>query len=291
MANYVSASYGAGAIGYVEYAYAKRIDFPVVSLLNKGGYFSQPTAGNVAVALTKAKINKDLTQNLESVYTNRDPRAYPMSSYSYMVVPTTTAAPFNSDKGKTLSTFVNYFLCTGQQKADILGYSPLPKNLVLAGFKQVARIPGHVASPSISQCNNPALNILNSAPMPNKCMKLGSDCTTSTSPDGHVTTHNNDGTTSDTDSSPGSQPGSNTSGSGPGGPGGNAAIDPLTGQPAGGDVTSAGGELTTASGTPVSLAGSHAGEQHALGWLVAAMLALTVLAPPFLIARHGRRQK
>ena len=227
VANYVSASYGAGAIGYVEYAYAKRIDFPVVSLLNKGGYFSQPTAGNVAVALTKAKINKDLTQNLESVYTNRDPRAYPMSSYSYMVVPTTTAAPFNSDKGKTLSTFVNYFLCTGQQKADILGYSPLPKNLVLAGFKQVARIPGHVASPSISQCNNPALNILNSAPMPNKCMKLGSDCTTSTSPDGHVTTHNNDGTTSDTDSSPGSQPGSNTSGSGPGGPGGNAAIDPL----------------------------------------------------------------
>ena len=65
----------------------------------------------------------------------------------------------------------------------------------------------------------------------------------------------------------------------------------MTGQPAGGDVTSAGGGLTTASGTPVSLAGSHAGEQHALGWLVAAMLALTVLAPPFLIARHGRRQK
>ena len=175
-----------------------------------------------------------------------------MSSYSYMVVPTSTAAPFNTDKGKTLSTFINYFLCTGQQKADILGYSPLPKNLVLAGFEQVARIPGHVASPSISQCNNPALNILNSAPMPNKCMKLGSDCTTSTSPDGHVTTHNNDGTTSDTDSSPGSQPGSNTSGSGPRRAGGaTAAIDPLTGQPAGGDVTSADGALTTASGTPV----------------------------------------
>src|SRR3954447_26157751 len=88
VANYVSASYGAGAIGYVEYAYAKRINFPVVSLLNKAGYFSQPTAGNVAVALTRARINKDLTQNLQSVYTNPDPRAYPMSSYSYMVVPT-----------------------------------------------------------------------------------------------------------------------------------------------------------------------------------------------------------
>ena len=47
------------AIGYVEYAYAKRIDFPVVRLLNKAGYYAQPTAGNVAVALTKAKINSE----------------------------------------------------------------------------------------------------------------------------------------------------------------------------------------------------------------------------------------
>ena len=297
VANYVSASYGAGAIGYVEYAYAKRLNFPVVSLLNKAGYFSQPTAGNVAVALTKARINHDLTQNLQSVYTNRDPRAYPMSSYSYMVVPTTTAAPFNTDKGKTLSTFVNYFLCTGQQKADILGYSPLPKNLVLAGFKQVARIPGHVASPSIAQCHNPALNILQSAPQPNKCMKLGSNCTTSTSSNGTVTTHNNDGTTTTSSADPSggnSQPGSGTSGSDPGGtggPGGSAKVDPLTGQPAGGTVTSADGSLPTAGGTPVALAASHTGQQHAIGWLVAALLALTVLAPPFLIARHARREE
>ncbi|MSZ76762.1 MAG: phosphate ABC transporter substrate-binding protein, partial [Actinobacteria bacterium] len=126
VANYVSASYGAGSIGYVEYAYAKRIDFPVASLLNKAGYFAQPTAGNVAVALVGARINSDLTQNLSDVYNNPDPRTYPMSSYSYMVVPTSTDSPFNADKGKTLSTFINYFLCAGQQKADILGYSPLP---------------------------------------------------------------------------------------------------------------------------------------------------------------------
>src|SRR5439155_1608402 len=62
--NYVAASYGEGAIGYVEYAYAKRVNFPVASLLNKAGYFTQPSAGDVAVALTKAQINKDLTQNL-----------------------------------------------------------------------------------------------------------------------------------------------------------------------------------------------------------------------------------
>src|SRR3954447_1916822 len=257
VANYVSASYGAGAIGYVEYAYAKRINFPVVSLLNKAGYFSQPTAGNVAVALTRAKINKDLTQNLQSVYTNPDKRAYPMSSYSYMVVPTTTAAPFNSDKGKTLSTFVNYFLCTGQQKADILGYSPLPKNLVLAGFQQVKRIPGAVPSPSISRCNNPALNILQSAPTPDKCMKLGSSCTVSTTNGG--TTNTSGGTnpssgadpsgTSSTSGAPGSSTGGGSPGSAGSGPGG--TVDPLTGAPAGDSVTTAGGTLSTgAPGTP-----------------------------------------
>jgi len=291
VANYVSASYGAGAIGYAEYAYAKRINFPVVSLLNKGGYFSQPTAGNVAVALTRAKINKDLTQNLESVYTNPDPRAYPMSSYSYMVVPTTTAAPFNSDKGRTLSTFVNYFLCTGQQKADILGYSPLPKNLVLAGFQQVARIPGAVKSPSISQCHNPALDILHSAPMPNKCMKLGSSCTVSTAGPTSGQTSGPGGTTAGSTSGPGgtTSGGSNPSGSGPAAPG-SGAVDPLTGAAAG-TTTGAGATTTTAAGTPVSLAAQRTGQQHALGWLVAVMLLLAVLAPPFLVARSSRRQR
>src|SRR5207237_10628825 len=118
----------------------------------------------MALARPNAAIHPDLTHNLQSVYTNPDPRAYPMSSYSYMIIPTSTDPPFNTDKGKTLSTFINYFLCQGQQKADILGYSPLPKNLVLAGFEQVNRIPGAVASPAIESCNNPALDILNSAP-------------------------------------------------------------------------------------------------------------------------------
>jgi phosphate transport system substrate-binding protein len=294
VANYVSASYGAGAIGYVEYAYPKRINFPVVSLLNRAGYFSQPTAGNVAVALTKAKINSDLTQNLQSVYTNRDPRTYPMSSYSYMVVPTSTAAPFNTDKGRTLSTFINYFLCGGQQKADILGYSPLPKNLVEAGFQQVARIPGAVASPSIAQCHNPALNILHSAPMPDKCMKLGATCDPSTDPSGDPSsgpggTPTSGGTTTD-----GSQPGG-TSGGGDnpsGSPGGSdpGVIDPLTGAPSGQSVDAAGGSLSTAAGTQVTLASARAGQQRAIGWVVAAVLALTILAPPFLVVRHARRR-
>ena len=181
IANYVSASYGEGTIGYDEYAYAKRINYPVASLLNAGGYYAQPTAGNVAVALTSAVIDPTtLLQNLDSVYTNPDPRTYPLSSYAYFIVPTSTDSPFTTDKGRSLSTYINYFLCGGQQKADVLGYSPLPTNLVQAGFTQVAKIPGNVASPSIASCNNPALQILQTAPQPDACARQGAAATCGT---------------------------------------------------------------------------------------------------------------
>ncbi|MGZ4446647.1 MAG: phosphate ABC transporter substrate-binding protein PstS [Nocardioides sp.] len=301
VANYVSASYGTGSIGYVEYAYAKRIDFPVVSLLNKAGYFAQPTAANVAVSLTKARINPDLTQNLESVYTNPDPRTYPMSSYSYMVIPTSTDPPFNTDKGRTLSTFINYFLCTGQQKADILGYSPLPKNLVQAGFDQVKRIPGAVRSPSIAACNNPALDILSSAPMPDKCDKLGADCTTTNSGPGAGTTSGGSTPTGGTGGSTtgGTGTSAGTSGGGTAGgaavPGGAApgAVDPLTGAPAGaGTAVDATGAVVAAGapGVPITLTGGRSGQDRAAAWVAVAALTLTVLTPPFLLRRLTRRR-
>ena len=287
VANYVSASYGTGSIVYVEYAYAKRIDFPVVGLLNKAGYYSQPTAGNVAVALTRAKINSDLTQNLESVYTNPDPRAYPMSSYSYMIVPTSTDPPFNADKGKTLSTFINYFLCAGQQKAEILGYSPLPKNLVEAGFDQVRRIPGAVRSPSISQCKNPALDILNSAPKPDPCSKKGASCAPGEGDPAGSTGGGGTGGDGTTTGGDGTTTGGGTGGSGSGGAGGDqAAVDPLTGTTTTDPLAPA---AAGAPGTPIALAGGREGATAAASWVAAVALLLAVLAPPLIVRRLRRR--
>jgi len=158
VANYVAAPYNNGAITYVEYGYAKQRGFPVASVLNAAGYFTQPTAGDVAVALTKATLNADLTQNLFGVYNNPDPRTYPVSSYSYLIVPTTTASPFTAAKGTTLSKFILYLACAGQQEAAQLGYSPLPPNLVQDVFNVVDKIPGHVTPPPLSQCDNPTIN-------------------------------------------------------------------------------------------------------------------------------------
>lgn len=157
VADEVAAPYSNGAITYVEYGYAKGKGYPVVAVKNASGHFVTPQAVNVAVALQKATLNDDLTQNLAGVYAAADPRAYPVSSYSYAIVPTDTTAPFSADKGTVLSKFILYFLCAGQQKAAQLGYSPLPKNLVQAGFDQVAKIPGHVDLPAIDSCSNPTI--------------------------------------------------------------------------------------------------------------------------------------
>jgi phosphate transport system substrate-binding protein len=158
VADYVAAPYNNGAITYVEYGYAKQRGFPVASVLNKAGYYTQPLPGNVSIALRAARLNADLTQNLQGVYTNLDARAYPVSSYSYLIVPTTTARPFSTEKGTTLSKYILYMVCAGQQKAAQLGYSPLPENLVQAAFDVVRKIPGHVDPPPIKQCANPTIS-------------------------------------------------------------------------------------------------------------------------------------
>jgi len=193
VAGYVAQAANVGTITYVEYSYALKTGFPVAKVLNSADYYVEPTASNVAVGLLGATINTNpgpeyLTSNLDGVYGNTDPRAYPLSSYSYMIVPTSTDSPFTTDKGKTLGAFANYFLCEGQQQAEVLGYSPLPINLVQAGLDQVQRIPGVGSSTvNIADCNNPTFSsdgsntLANNAPMPSECDKKGtSQCTDAT---------------------------------------------------------------------------------------------------------------
>jgi ABC-type phosphate transport system substrate-binding protein len=93
--NFIAAASGNGSIGYDDYSYALGKNYPVAKILNAGGYYTLPNQYNVAVALAQAQINQDksdpnkyLLQNLDKVYTYKDKRTYPLSSYSYMIIPT-----------------------------------------------------------------------------------------------------------------------------------------------------------------------------------------------------------
>jgi phosphate transport system substrate-binding protein len=178
VAGFVAQDSSDGAITYVEYSYARNARFPVVKLLNAANYYVEPTAGNVAVALLNAKVRPDLTQDLSQVYTDPDPRAYPLSSYSYLIIPKVTTANFDTGKGRTLSEFAYYAVCEGQQQAGALGYAPLPVNLVQAAVDQVNQIPGatqKINRTDLGNCHNPTLDsagadlLIRTIPPPQPC--------------------------------------------------------------------------------------------------------------------------
>ena len=202
--NTVSGFAGDGTIGYVEYSYPLDRGAPVVKVLNKGGYYVEPTQDNTAVALTKARINADQddpltyqTQDLTGVYTNPDPRAYPISYYSYLIIPTGSADPrMTTAKRQSLADFATYALCKGQTKSGAFGYGALPLNLVRAGFDQIARL--KTADPAVdlvdhdvAHCDNPTFDKTNLekdlltqiAPLPAACDKQGAGPCSGAQPD------------------------------------------------------------------------------------------------------------
>jgi phosphate ABC transporter phosphate-binding protein len=322
VAGYVAETANVGTITYVEYAYALESDYPVVKVLNAKGYYVEPTAKSVAVGLLGARINTNaassdyLTQILDGVYANPDARAYPLSSYSYMIVPVAEEQGFTRDKGRTLSAFAQYFLCQGQQPMEQLGYSPLPVNLVQAGFAQVRRIPGaQVQNIDIGRCNNPTLSpgggnaLAKSAPYPPACDRQGpTQCATGT---GGATVPTNVGNRGGSAGGPGrgpgggpgggpgangagapggARPGSAPPGSRPAGAGGATAIDPDTGETIGGQ---AGGDESSVgvAADPVAISGGvGSGTQRALMALTALLLLLVVTAPPLLSGYLSRRR-
>lgn len=160
-----------GGIAFVETAYAKNVGLPVASVVNQAGVAVQPSAYNVAVALTGAILYADLTQNLSGVYTNPNPYAYPISAYSYFIaqcVPSQAAAEsfacdssgnvtMGTAQGAELSQFIAFVACLGQAKMADLGYSPIPANLVLDDFQAAGRLPGGTepAPPTPQNCPNP----------------------------------------------------------------------------------------------------------------------------------------
>jgi phosphate transport system substrate-binding protein len=324
--NFVSSSAANGAIGYDEYSYPLAKNWPVAKLLNKAGYFVLPDQYNVAVALQHAQINTDkrsqnyLLQNLNGVYVAPEVQAYPMSSYSYFLIPTASNDPrMTTAKRQTLADFLYFSVCQGQKEMGPIGYSPLPINLVQASFDQTNQL--KAADPNVdltkrdvTTCQNPTFvaghpeinHLAKIAPAPNACDKVGAGpC----NPDGSSPAAGSNGNPTGTGSGTGS--GTGTTGTGTTGTGtsgghtgasggatsgattapGGTKINPDTGQ-----VISAGGDGASGdvSGVPVDLADYR--QQNMTGILaplaVAELIAVIVLPPAiyyFVLTRRRRR--
>jgi hypothetical protein len=321
--NYVSSSVANGSIGYVEYSYALSENYPVVKMLNSAGYYTLPTQYNVAVALEKAQINMNksspnyLLQSLDNVYTDTDPRTYPLSSYVYMIEPTgkypNPETKITTAKRQSIADFLYYSICQGQREIGPIGYSPLPVNLVEAGFGQIEKL--KAADPAIdlnerniTTCANPTFveghpntnYLAEIAPLPPACDRTGAGpCAAGVTPNGTgpvSTTTPGDGTTS-TGSSGGTSPSGKT-GSGSGGrtktKSGKGTSGSHGGSPAGQTVpsTSAG---TSAVGPEIvssALAGYSSSDLAAeLAPVAGVLLLLGFILPPVVGSRLSRRRR
>jgi phosphate transport system substrate-binding protein len=114
------------AIGYVELAYARQNKLPYAFMQNAGGKFVEPTIESVTEAAASANFPAT-TDFRVSIVNAPGKGSYPISSFTYLLVPTSYADPA---KGKKLVDFVKWAIHDGEKSAPALDYAPLPKNVV-----------------------------------------------------------------------------------------------------------------------------------------------------------------
>lgn len=125
-----------GAIGYVEYAYARRLSLPTASLENRAGNFVAPSAevGEATLVENLAQIPPNLRLFLP------DPEgadAYPIVTLSWLLL----RHRYTDDaKREALKRFVAWGLDEGQHLGVELGYVPLPAAMSAAAKTSLANV-------------------------------------------------------------------------------------------------------------------------------------------------------
>jgi phosphate transport system substrate-binding protein len=109
-----------GAIGYIEYGYAKSQNLATAILENKSGSFVAPSTASAQAALASAQFPENLIAWVP------DPEvkdAYPIATYTWLI-----CYKQYRDKGKfqVLQDLLTYCVTDGQKESEALGYIPLP---------------------------------------------------------------------------------------------------------------------------------------------------------------------
>jgi phosphate transport system substrate-binding protein len=142
------------SITYVETGYALLHNDPCASVENASGAYVAPSETADAIALQNDVLQPDLEQDLTPVFDSPQAGAYSVSAYSYLLMAEQSEIP--AAKQPVEAQYVQFLACDGQKAAGVLGYSPLPPNLVQADFDAVQRITGTaLPAPTAANCGDP----------------------------------------------------------------------------------------------------------------------------------------
>ncbi len=121
-----------GAIGYVELIYALQNNIQFGSIRNAAGNWVKASIAGVTEA---AGSIKSMPADFRVSITNAPgATAYPISSFTYLLIPETAGKPANR---AVLKDMLSWILKSGESEASALSYAPLPQNLVDAELKVV----------------------------------------------------------------------------------------------------------------------------------------------------------
>lgn len=123
-----------GAIGYVEFGYAKQTGMPMAVLENKSGKYMKADLASEQAALAGVEMPPDLRAWAP------DPSgadAYPIVSYTWLLAYKKYAKP---EVAATLKAVIQYGLTDGQKFSEELGYIPLPAPVGAAVAKAAEQI-------------------------------------------------------------------------------------------------------------------------------------------------------
>jgi phosphate transport system substrate-binding protein len=112
-----------GAIGYIEWGYAKLTKADTALLQNKAGNYIAAGGEGGPLALASADFPPDL---IAWVSDPSNPKAYPIASFTWMLF----YRKQDPEKAAALRKLVEYGLVDGQKIADSMGYIPLPPSVV-----------------------------------------------------------------------------------------------------------------------------------------------------------------
>jgi phosphate transport system substrate-binding protein len=142
VANYIAQT--SGAIGYVEYGYAKKANFTDAALKNKNGTFVVPTISSIKAAGANAT---HLSSTNFSIINGSGGSTYPLANFSWTLI---YQKQSNTDKGEALGKVFDWVITTGQSEAPALGYAPLPSNVVALAHNTLLMMQTSSGSPLFS---------------------------------------------------------------------------------------------------------------------------------------------
>jgi phosphate transport system substrate-binding protein len=115
-----------GGIAYISVAYLLANSLPAAAVRNNHGNYEVPNLNAIESA---ASVFHSVPGNRQLTIVNPSKRAknaYPISTYTYVIVHDGAAA------GSVLQSFIGYCLTGGQRFGPRLGFAPLPKNVLHA---------------------------------------------------------------------------------------------------------------------------------------------------------------